>query len=206
MVGRSSLDPRASWRRRWGQTWTTGRNRARRTPGIRCPGMGAVVIFLRSGASSGGRPPFAHRALVAWGPSPWTKRGQPRQALCPVWTESTATVDAEAERVVHGRGPPVRRAAVGRRWATRATNHEFVFPGMAPLVPSPDRRLVGGCSPFAHRAFVTWGPSPWTKRGQPAKRCDSFGGSRPRRSGSKPSALSTAYPRSRSPNQKSGGG
>ena len=43
------------------------------------------------------------------------------------------TVEVEAERVVHGLStvavPPVARAAVGRRWATRATSPGFDVPG-----------------------------------------------------------------------------
>ena len=63
----------------------------------------------------------------------------------------------------------------------------------------PVGHLVRGCPPFAHRAFVSWGPSPWTKHGQPAKCSAPSGRSQPRRSMPKPSAMSTAYPRSRSP-------
>ena len=36
---------------------------------------------------------------------------------------------ARCPRPTHGRGPPVTRAAVGRRWATRATNHGVRCPG-----------------------------------------------------------------------------
>ena len=44
-----------------------------------------------------------------------------------------------------------------------------------PFSVGTPRRLERGCPPFAHRSFVTWGPSPWTKRGQPARHRGSSG-------------------------------
>ena len=76
---------------------------------------------------------------------------------------------ARCPRSIHGRGPPVTRAAVDRRWAARAMSHESRFTGIGAVGVSfpPVWRLGRVCPPFDHRAFVTWGPSPWTKRGQP---------------------------------------
>ena len=84
-----------------------------------------------------GCPPFAHRAFVTWGPSPWTKRGQPARRSAPSRRASTATVETEAVRVVHGTEDRthlligVRSNAVHavggatgkeRRWTTRGTD------------------------------------------------------------------------------------
>ena len=101
-----SLDPRISWRRCWGQTWTTGRNRAR------CPGP------------------------------------------------------------IHGRGPPVARAAVGRRWAARAMSHESRFTGIGAVGVSfpPVWRLGRVCPPFVHGDGPPSKKARWAKGGQPRSR------------------------------------
>ena len=70
--------------------------------GIRCPATGVVGSSPPVGRLERGCPPFAHRAFLLGGPSPWTKRGQPRQALWLIRTESTGTIGVDAERVVHG--------------------------------------------------------------------------------------------------------
>ena len=56
---------------------------------------------------------------------------------------------ARCPRPIHGRGPPVRRAAVGRRWATRATNHGVQCPGIRRGVSFPDQAPRRG---VAHQA------------------------------------------------------
>ena len=59
-------------------------------------------VFSPVGRLERGCPAFAHRTFLLGGPSPWTKRGQPRQALWLIRTESTGTIGVDAERVVHG--------------------------------------------------------------------------------------------------------
>ena len=119
-----------------------------------------------------------------------------------VWMGSTKTVEVETERVVQGLSTvavPNQKSGGGQR-ARRTPRFPRCCDRRAVGVSfSPVGRHERGCPPFAHRAFVAWGPSPWTKRGQPARRSVPSGRSQPRRSMPKPSALSTAYPRSRSP-------
>ena len=147
--------------------WVGGGQRARRTPVSTSWDRRRGGFLPRSGASTG----VAHASPTA--PSLLGDRGRGRNVDNPAKRGGSSGGSqprrrcrsrARCPRPIHGRGPPVTRAAVGRRWATRATNHgpvrnyEFAFPGMAPWwVLSRNRRLVGGCPPFAHRAFVTWG-------------------------------------------------
>ena len=62
------------------------------------------------GCLVGGCPPFAHRAFLLG------DRRRGRSVDNPAGTRPDGDrAGAEAERVVHGRGPPIRRAALGRR-------------------------------------------------------------------------------------------
>ena len=64
------------------------------------------------------------------------------------------------------------RAACSRRIQTAGGIRGYDVLQQAPWgFLSRSGSLERGCPPFAHRSFVTWGPSPWTKRGQPARHC-----------------------------------
>ena len=75
--------------------------------------------------------------------------------------------------------------AAARRSPVRAGRPPLVLPRRRQLSPigqaearrrecgkRPSAKVVDrGCPPFAHRALIVWGSSPWTKRGQPRLRC-----------------------------------
>ena len=152
--------------------WVVEKGATRATnPGVRCPGMGAVVVFFpRSDALMGLptlRPPrLRYLGTVAVDEAWTTPPGVVKRAEG-VTRDGRGRSRERCPRPIHGRGPPVRRAAVGRRWATRATNHESGFPGIGPVGVSfpvrsarPERRKPhGACSSTSNAPMP---PAGWT--------------------------------------------
>ena len=115
-------------------------------PRASCPKVGRMVPFPRSDTPCGltTLPPTAPRLLGD------RRRGRNVDNPTKCSTTSRQPVGVETERVVHGLStvavPRVATAAVGRRWATRATKPRVPILSKA-LLFSSVKRLDRGCPP-----------------------------------------------------------